>query len=78
MIAGTVEAERAEERHELGGRALVDALALGQGVQGVEHLEEPSGWLVNRADYRAAAPGQGLQQRDALEAGRRVQAAAKQ
>lgn len=75
VVGRTLQTERAQERHQLLRGALVDALSVGQRVQVVEHLEQTSGRLVDRADDGPAALGQRLQQRDALEAGRAVQAA---
>lgn len=73
VIAWTHESQLAQERHELLRRALVDALPLGERVQVVEHLEESSARLVDRADDGAASTRQRLEQRDTLEARRAVQ-----
>lgn len=73
MVAWTHESQLAQERHELLRRALVDALPLGERVQVVEHLEESSARLVDRADDGAASARQRLEQRDTLEARRAVQ-----
>lgn len=55
VIAWTHESQLAQEWHELLRRALVDALPLSERVQVVEHLEESSARLVDRADDGAAS-----------------------
>lgn len=74
VVGRTVQAERGEMVDETGDGAPVDAVALGQGVQRVEHLELEGARLVDRADYRAVLHArQPLQQGYALAARGRVQ-----
>jgi len=74
VVTRTFQIQRGQEGHQLLGAALIHALTVGQCVQLVEHLEEPSGGLVDGADNSASTGGKHLQQMDALEAGGAVQA----
>lgn len=74
VVARTLQAQRAQKRHQLPRAALVHALSVRQRVQLVEHLEQARRRLMDRADDRASAARQKLQQIDALEARRTVQA----
>jgi hypothetical protein len=74
VVRRALESQGGEVGDEVRDRAPVDAVAVGEAVKRVEHLELQGTGLVNRADDGATLdPGQPLQQGDALAAGGRVQ-----
>lgn len=75
MRARAVEGDTVRQKvNEAGRVALVDAAAVGQHVQVVEHFEHARARLVDHADDRPAAQSEPLEYRHALEARRAVQA----
>lgn len=73
VIAWTLQRKCAEERHQLFGASLVDALSVRQCVELIEHLEQTGRRLMDGADNCSASASQELQQIDALEASGTVQ-----
>lgn len=73
VVAGASQPKFAQEGDKLLGGALVDALALSERVQMVEHLKETGRGLVDGADDGSPSSRQRLEQGNALEAGRAVQ-----
>lgn len=66
MVTGTLVAVISQERHQLGHTTLVNAESLRETVQVVEHLEEQSRWLVNRANHSSTLLRQSFHQRHTL------------
>lgn len=63
-----------QEGHQFAHRSLVHAVAIDDGVELVEHLEDEGTWLMDGADYRVALRRQFLQQSHAGAARGAVQA----
>lgn len=78
MVARANKSQSAQERDQLIRRTLVDTLTFSERVQMVKHFEEPSAWLMDRADYGSSLACQKFQQADTLETRRAVQTTAKE
>lgn len=65
MIVRTGQSERAEERHQMLGGSLVQALTAGHRVQLIEHFEQQRARLMDGAHDCATFEGQAFQQGDA-------------
>lgn len=57
MILGTLKPDRVQIGDGVEGRSLVDAVAVGERVHQVKHLEHGRGRLMDGADDGATFPG---------------------